>query len=466
MTLLTENRPLVPPPVEVALAAAPNGSAGTVPSRVADPNSNVDTRGAGVVAGLAIPLQPVLNGLPAELRDRVRVQTVGDATISIPFDKILAQLAQGQVRIPFGDIRKAALHVFSPGVDFDRISVSLPLNEILSRLNPALLVRRTVARQIEVPDDIASPFTGRGEGLSLSVGNAKPVPPAAPQKAAPAPPVPVRGSISSGVRPPPPAATPLTDIPAPFQFTPPQPPAAPVPPPRAPAVQPIPFNTNGTANPFRQVTPPSAAPVTPASPVVPAAPQPVTVPPSVAAPTVQAVITTPLSNLIEGWPESLRLEILQTNLNEARIAMPVDLVEGALKRGRVLFAWKTIRSWISPATPTSVSVHDSAELELPLKVIAPLFLNRKRAGSAGQQRISVDEAIPNLFFGFPQPETSAPAAPVAPAPAIKPAAQPNSFVPIPFNPAPALRTSAVTDSSASGASSVASASQRSTENSV
>lgn len=433
-SLLTETRPLFPPPVEVALAAAPDAPADAAPSPVAAANSNVDTRGAGVVAGLAIPLQSVLNGLPAELRERVRVQTVGDATMTIPLDKVLSQLAQGQVRLPFGDIRKAALHVFSPGVEFDRISVTLPLNEILSRLNPALLVRRAVARQIEIPDDIASPFTGRGEGLSLSVGNAKPVPPAAPPKAAPVLPMPARGSFSSVARPPPPAATPIANIPAPFQFTPPKP-ATPPSPPRAPTAQPIPFNTNGTPSPVRPVPAPSVAHV---QPVAPEKPQPRTVAPPVAAPTIQAVITTPLSTLIEAWPESLRLEILQTNLSEACIAVPVDLVEGALKRGRVVFAWKTIRSWISPATPTAVSVHDSVELELPLKVIAPLFLNRKRAGSVGQQKVSVDEAIPNLFFGFPQPEAPAPAAPVTPAPVIKPAAQPDPFAPIPFNPVPAV----------------------------
>ncbi len=452
-SLMTEARSLFPPPVEVGLAAAPAAAVEAAPSPVADTISNVDTRGAGVVAGLAIPLQSVLNGLPAELRERVRVQTVGEATITMPLDKVLSQLAQGQVRLPFGDIRKAALHVFSPGVEFDRISVTLPLNEILSRLNPALLVRRAVARQIEIPDDIASPFTGRGEGLSLSVGNAKPVPPAAPQKAAPVLPMPARGSISSVTRPTPPAATLMANIPAPFQFTPPTP-AAPPSPPRAPTAQPIPFNTNGTPSPVRQVPAPSVAQV---QPVAPAKPQPVTIAPPVTAPTIQAVITTPLSTLIEAWPESLRLEILQTNLSEARIAMPVDLVEGALKRGRVVFAWKTIRSWISPATPTAVSVHDSVELELPLRVIAPLFLNRKRAGSFGQQKVAVDEGIPNLFFGFPQPETPAPAAPVTPAPAIKPAAQPDSFAPIPFNPAPAVAAAAFASASAAAAAASAAA---------
>jgi hypothetical protein len=165
-----------------------------------------------------------------------------------------------------------------------------------------------------------------------------------------------------------------------------------------------------------------------------------------AAPVSQAVITAGLNTLMETWPESLRLEILQTNLADARIAMPVDAVETALKRGRVTFAWKTIRSWITPATPTTVSVHDAAELELPLKVIAPLFLARKHSGN-GQNKIAVDEAIPNLFFGFPQPE-----APARSSPAVAPVAPATQF---PSGACPTFRTKFAGGTSAAAASSAA-----------
>ena len=456
-SVLTEALPLAPPPIEIAQAAgAPAAPVAAAPA--VQPNSNVDTRGAGVTPGVEIPLQAVLNGLPAELQQRVRVQTVGDLTINIALDKVLSQLSQGQVRIPFGDIRKSAPHVFTNGVDFDRISVALPLNEILSRLNPGLLMRRTAVKQVEVPEEIASPFEGRGEGLSLSVGNAKPVQPAAPKKAAPAPPANGRGSISSVPRPTPPTAAPtaaaMANIPAPFQFTPkPATPPAASPPAPSAAPQPIPFNYNA-APPARQA---------PARPVAPAfVPQPVAAPKPAVAPVGQVVITAALNTLTEAWPESLRLEIMQTNLSEARIAMPVDVVETALKRGRVVFSWKTIRSWISPAMPTSVSVHDAAELELPLKVVAPLFLNRKRTAGA-QQKVAVDEAIPNLFFGFPQPEAPAPApaptplarpAPAAPVSRIVPAA-PAAPTIIPFTPSPAVAAAA--SASASAAAAVAAA---------
>ncbi len=111
-----------------------------------------------------------------------------------------------------------------------------------------------------------------------------------------------------------------------------------------------------------------------------------------------------LTSLAETWPEALRQEIVQLNLVDAKVALPADLVENALKRGHVAFAWKVLRSWIKPAPLPSVSAHDATELELPLKVLAPLFLVRQKAAHKEQQRVALDAEIPNLFFGFPKPE--------------------------------------------------------------
>jgi predicted regulator of Ras-like GTPase activity (Roadblock/LC7/MglB family) len=47
-------------------------------------------------------------------------------------------------------------------------------------------------------------------------------------------------------------------------------------------------------------------------------------------------------------------------------------------------------------------------LELPLKVVAPPFLARQKETSQLHRKVSVDEDIPNLFFGFPRPEASSP----------------------------------------------------------
>jgi predicted regulator of Ras-like GTPase activity (Roadblock/LC7/MglB family) len=63
-----------------------------------------------------------------------------------------------------------------------------------------------------------------------------------------------------------------------------------------------------------------------------------------------------------------------------------------------------LRSWIRPSPLPAVSANDGAVLELPLKVVAPVFLARQNETAKSQQKVAIDEAIPNLFFGFPQPE--------------------------------------------------------------
>lgn len=420
-----ESPALVPPPIEIV--QSPTAAAVQPVPEPAVP-ANVDTREGGVAPSVAIPLQSILNILTPELKTKVRSQAVGNLVVNITLDKILPQLGQGVVQIPFGDIRKAVPEVFSHGVDGDRVPVTLPLSEILSRINPALLVRRTAHRQVEVPDDISSPFEGKGQGLSLSVGNAKPVQPAAPRKAAPVPQAPVRGSISSVSTPPPPTAA--ASKPAPYPFTPAKRPQAPA---ASKPAEAIPFPN------FAPIKPVVAQPQ-PAQQQTPApqfATAPVQVPQPVAAQSVssqQPILSAPLAALSATWPEAIRLEIAQASLSDASVALPVDQIESSLKRGRVAFPWKTVRSWIRPATPPTISPYDAAEIELPLKVVAPLFLSRKQNGTAN--KVAVDETIPNLFFGFPQPEAAAPATPVAPA-AVAPA--PASPIP----PQPMLRLAQV-----------------------
>src|SRR5882672_8225503 len=88
-TFVAASAPLSPPRVEVAPAP------GAAPSPA--PRSNNGNSSTSGIAGVAIPLQAILNGLPVELRPKVRVQTVGDLTVTITLDKILSQLSQGLV---------------------------------------------------------------------------------------------------------------------------------------------------------------------------------------------------------------------------------------------------------------------------------------------------------------------------------------------------------------------------------
>jgi len=123
--------------------------------------------------------------------------------------------------------------------------------------------------------------------------------------------------------------------------------------------------------------------------------------------TEDAPMLVSLTTLAESWPESVRQEIVQLKLVDAKVALPFEAVERGLKQGRITFTWKMLRSWIKPSPLPTVSAHDGMVLELPLKSVAPLFLTRQNEFAKSKPKVDIDEKIPNLFFGFPQPEPSA-----------------------------------------------------------
>jgi predicted regulator of Ras-like GTPase activity (Roadblock/LC7/MglB family) len=403
-----------PPPAPPESASLPPSSRPPTPR----PPGNGDGN------SVDISLQMVLNNFPLELKGRIRQSDVGEATVSIPPDKILSQLSLGVVKITFGELRRAAPQLFSPGTDCDQVQVPLPLNEILQQLDPTLLPRRQNQKRLQVPDEIRSPFGDRGNGLIFSVGPAKaeasapgrsvtpsapPQPPVTPNKpSAPTPVSPAR-STAPQLTPlqPSPARSPISSAP-----TPPVPVAKPAGPPPASTAPPA-FCGVGAVPPAPpEPAAPRPAPV--AAPPAPVAAPAATIPRDTAPPPAQPAVEGPslsvaLVALAESWPEALRQEILQMKLADAQVALPVQTVETALKQGKVAFSWKVLRSWIRPAPPSAASVHDSAVLELPLKVIAPLFLNRRKEGDRLHQKVAIDENIPNLFFSFPQPGPPPPA---------------------------------------------------------
>src|ERR1035438_2555685 len=168
--------------------------------------------------GIELPLQPILSGLPLELQPRLLHPDAGTLTISVPLEKILAQLSRGAVQITFGELRQAAPDLFTQDDDRDRVLVPLPLGEVLSRLNPALITRRRVQKQVEIPAEICSPFDQRNQSLIFSVGPAKPesapisapIPPSRYVVPAPVPVIPPsRSGITFTPTPPPPTAVPI-----------------------------------------------------------------------------------------------------------------------------------------------------------------------------------------------------------------------------------------------------------------
>jgi predicted regulator of Ras-like GTPase activity (Roadblock/LC7/MglB family) len=117
-----------------------------------------------------------------------------------------------------------------------------------------------------------------------------------------------------------------------------------------------------------------------------------------------------LWDMAETWPEELKKEILAKSLADENVRLDGAMVEAGLKRGRVTMIWMQLRMLAKASSEPSV--HDELELELPLKVLAPLFFAAQKKLSGSKKQASVSDEIPNLFFGFPQaaptPRTSAP----------------------------------------------------------
>ena len=352
---------------------------------------------------ISMPLSSIVASLPVELQQRVRSDVIGVAVCAFPLDKILPQLSQGLVRVTFGELRQSAPEAFTTGSDRDFVMISLPLNELIGRLAPAMF-GRSPRKQIEVPEEIVSPFGPRGQGLAFGKRTSDTSLTSRPRGAQstvpvrPATGLPARGNTISMPQPAAPGGTtvfirkpatpPPNGVSLPPTNTPSStPPIGTVPmgggfhkPPIAPSSKPI--NGNGSSNdcPVPSVAQPVAARISEASP-----------------------ISISFAALGETLPEALRLEAGHLNLDGARLALPVDQVEAGLKSGKLVFTWKQLRAWIKPTVPAAPSAHDNLVVTLPLNVIAPLFLGRHKAPGSGQKRVLVDEKIPNLFFGFPQP---------------------------------------------------------------
>jgi predicted regulator of Ras-like GTPase activity (Roadblock/LC7/MglB family) len=111
-----------------------------------------------------------------------------------------------------------------------------------------------------------------------------------------------------------------------------------------------------------------------------------------------------LTALAEAWPEAVRKEVVQWNLVDAKVALPIEVVEQGLRQGRLAFGWKLVRGWIQGTRTPEASAQDNTVVDLPLKVVAPLFLERQRLAAQARPKVAVDAEIPNLFFGFPSPE--------------------------------------------------------------
>ena len=137
-----------------APASPPGGSGG-----VTDPDGVLD-----------LPLAPILASLPPDLAALAASPSGG--AFSLPVRTALAQLATGAVRIPFGELRRGSPSgTFYDNATLDASPVRLPLPDILTRMDPALLARRPGQKQVAVPESV-TPVFGLGRTLEAPVAAA------------------------------------------------------------------------------------------------------------------------------------------------------------------------------------------------------------------------------------------------------------------------------------------------------
>lgn len=149
-------------------------------------------------------------------------------------------------------------------------------------------------------------------------------------------------------------------------------------------------------------------------------------------------LTVDIAELAGGWPGLIQQEISSHHLMTSSLALPMGLIENALKQGKIVVPWKVLRSWIKPPVLVASSPNDAIMLELPLKIITPLFLAEMKA-SKPQKKLTVDPGIPNLFSNRTQ---NAPPMPVVPA-TVGSSAQESTVVPLnPISAGPVLAAAA------------------------
>ena len=367
---------------------------------------------------IQIPLAAVIAHLPMDLKAKLMSAPAAGQTVTLAVKTVLQQLAFGSVKISFGELRSLAPGLFADsGGAFDSRQISLPLPEILSRLNPALLARKP-SQKVDVAENISGPFDGRGRGITFTTQPLKPATasPVVAELKQMNQPVPFTPTAPTAIPPRTvtPAQTADTEV---FAFKPRQtaPPSAPIPFNPPPTVSHGHGHTNGEAHsngngnghtalpPFKFTT----APV-PSAPANSSSPRPEP---------AQPTLLVSLDDLAENWPAELKAEIVGPNFASASAALPMNFIEAGLKRGRVTMLWKNLRTLAKPSSPASP--HDALELELSLKTLAPMFFAAQKK-SAAPKKLVVAEEIPNLFFGFPTGNSETVASPAVASAAQKP----------------------------------------------
>ncbi len=343
---------------QVVLAPVASHPAPAATSQRSEPAHGVE------VASLS--LCSILDRFPEDLKSTISKMPSADSKVVLPVNAIMKQLPTGSVKMSL-----ASLHRQAPGGTFQKTNfeekrmIDVPLGEIFKSINPARLQRRNDQRQYDVPDEVSGLFGQNGTSRSLTQptrAESAPSPAAIPSPASP--PVSLRM----------PAIVPTAPAPA------------------------------------------RDAHITPSP-----SPAPLRIAPAPASPQMDGTLTVALIDVAAGWEDSI-LDQLSVLPGNTTLTLPAADVGAGLQKGKVVFTWEQLRNWLKPALTNSLTIEDSTQLLLPLKVIAPAFIaatgTKKRQSN---QEVS-NEELPDFFS--PNAGRLPARAAAAPSPVPAPVAEP------------------------------------------
>ena len=359
--------PAAPAPVPAAAAPAPEPIRFQAPTGTPSlPKPTVPAQPGAPAAGhpehLVLPLGDLSANWPEAVRREITRMDMGKLKCHLPTSEVQDALKQGRVNYTWKQLctRLKPAAPANISASLDETMLELPIAVVASAFFAQSQAAKARPAQPPAKAPLADVSVFQQAGAS------------APQPAAPAQPAPIRM-------------------------------AAP-----APAAPPIPAPA------------PAPAPVAAAAPTPAAVPAPVAAPAAVVAPAAAGpVVPVPVTQIAGKWPEALRKEIDHLELGSRVIEFPAEALEAGLKSGKVEYYWKQLCSWIPncPA-PALASPLADTRLEVPLSIVAPIYLKHKPAPQNKANRL---EHIPDVFgpggeVSAPPPETPKPAPKAAPAP--------------------------------------------------
>lgn len=112
--------------------------------------------------------------------------------------------------------------------------------------------------------------------------------------------------------------------------------------------------------------------------------------------TSKQAIKIALASVSATWPGEVQKEIQSLGLAGTHLAVPAEFVESGLKAGVIEMPWSRVLSWISDGPDGGLKpANEDVVLKLPLDIIAPMFLQLRRATQS--KGLNVPQGIPDLF---------------------------------------------------------------------